>query len=146
MKALADRSAFLVVLLMSLAAPPLAAQQSQTGDDTQQLEAIEVIGSRIKRACTEGQTPVQTLTREELENRVRIDLADCLRRLSDSDRNIAEFYERVGNGLGARRHALRAIEEARQAGDQGRVAETENLLRDLPPEAGAPAAASGGGP
>lgn len=67
----------------------------------------------------------------ELEARVRLDLADSLRRLADSDRGIAHFYVRVGNEVGAKRHANRALVEARQAGDAERVDEAENILRDL---------------
>lgn len=67
----------------------------------------------------------------ELEARVRLDLADSLRRLADSDRGIAQFYVRVGNEVGAKRHANRALLEARQAGDAERVLEAEAILRDL---------------
>jgi hypothetical protein len=67
----------------------------------------------------------------ELEARVRLDLADSLRRLADSDRGIADFYVRVGNEAGAKRHADRALAEARQAGDAERVEGAEQILREL---------------
>ncbi|MFN0245167.1 MAG: tetratricopeptide repeat protein [Planctomycetota bacterium] len=67
----------------------------------------------------------------ELEARVRLDLADSLRRLADSDRGIASFYVRVGNEVGAKWHAHRAVMEARQAGDAERVEEAEEILREL---------------
>lgn len=66
------------------------------------------------------------------------DLADCLRRLVDNDLVIARFYERVGNTYGARRHASRAVLEAREAGDEERAQDAQQYLDSLPPdEAGA---------
>jgi tetratricopeptide (TPR) repeat protein len=104
----------------------------------------------IQRARTELEGWLQTWpSREgvspELESRVREDLADALRRLADSDRLIARFYEEVENEVGARRHAQRAIEEARQAGDEGRVREAEQILRDLGAEVVGPAPTPGAG-
>lgn len=90
--------------------------------------------------------------RPGLEEEVRLDLADSLRRLADSDRIIARFYVRVGNEAGARLHAERCAEEARQASDPERVQEAEELLRDLAPAKSGhaappkPAEAPGAGP
>jgi len=82
----------------------------------------------------------------ELENRVRLDLADSLRRLADSDRGIARFYVRVGNAYGARQHAERARLEARQAGDAQRTEDAEQILRDLDAEVVGPSPATGATP
>lgn len=79
----------------------------------------------------------------DLESRVRLDLADSLRRLSDSDHLISNFYSRVGNEAGARRHAERAVLEARQAGDPGRIEEGEERIRELGIEVVGPAPAPG---
>jgi outer membrane protein assembly factor BamD (BamD/ComL family) len=73
----------------------------------------------------------------DLEPKVRMELVDCLRRLSDSDLAIAQFYDRVRNGQGARWHALRAVEEARAAGDEERAQRAGVFLEKFPP---APAA------
>jgi hypothetical protein len=59
---------------------------------------------------------------------VRIDLADCLQRLTDSDLSIARFYETVENSTGFEFHARRALEEARQGGNEEQVAEAMDLL------------------
>jgi hypothetical protein len=75
----------------------------------------------------------------ELEPSVRIDLGDCLRRLSDNDMIVSRFYERVDNAHGARYHAERAIVEARDAGDEERVAEAQAWLDELPPDTDLPA-------
>jgi hypothetical protein len=68
----------------------------------------------------------------ELEPAVRIDLGDCLRRLSDNDMIVSHFYDRVDNAYGARRHARRAIDEAHDAGDEERVAAAREWLAGLP--------------
>lgn len=63
---------------------------------------------------------------------VERDLGDCLRRLVDNDLVIARFYERVGNVYGARRHATRAVLEARDSGDTARAQEAQRYLDSLP--------------
>jgi hypothetical protein len=76
-----------------------------------------------------------------LEPAVRVDLGDCLRRLSDNDMIVSRFYERVDNVHGARWHAERAIAEAKDAGDEERMAEARSWLEELPADtAGKPAA------
>ena len=47
------------------ALPALA--QDRGGDDAQTLQAIEVTGSRIKKAEVEGQTPILTITSQDIE-------------------------------------------------------------------------------
>jgi iron complex outermembrane receptor protein len=84
------------ILLLSFAAPPLHAQ-SQTGDDTQQLEAIEVTGTRIKRAGSEGQTPVLSLTKEQLEATGVTSIGDILQRLSISSSALNTKFNSAGN-------------------------------------------------
>jgi hypothetical protein len=64
----------------------------------------------------------------ELERGVRIDLTDCLRRLSESDLGIAAFYRRVDNAFGWRFHAERALESAELAGDDRRAARARALI------------------
>ncbi|MGQ0587212.1 MAG: TonB-dependent receptor domain-containing protein [Gammaproteobacteria bacterium] len=82
-------------VLLTLVAPPLAAQQ--TGDDTQQLEAIEVTGSRIKRSGTEGQTPIMSISREELEATGINSIGDILQRLSVSSSALNTKFNSAGN-------------------------------------------------
>jgi outer membrane protein assembly factor BamD (BamD/ComL family) len=78
----------------------------------------------------------------EFEERVQLDLADCLRRLCDNDLIIADFYATVGSEVGARFHRERALDEARAAGDEERMRAAREGL-DLFPEA---ADAGGGEP
>lgn len=84
----------------------------------------------------------------ELERGVRVDLGDCLRRLCDSDVIIADFYARVGKPRGERLHLERAVEEARVAGDEVRLASASARLAQLPPAPplGAPADAASPAP
>jgi outer membrane protein assembly factor BamD (BamD/ComL family) len=82
----------------------------------------------------------------ELAPHVGVALGDCLRRLCDSDLSIAGYYRTVGNPFGARFHAERAIEEARDAGDEARVRFAEGVVAELPPQAGAAPAPQAGAP
>ena len=100
------------------------------------IESPEYDRGALEKARTELEAwlrnwPSRPNVPPELEGRVRLDLADSLRRLADSDRGIAKFYLRVDNELGARRHAERAVLEARQAEDPERVAQAEEILREL---------------
>ena len=115
------------------------------------IESPEYDRGALERARTELEAwlrnwPGRNGVSPELEGRVRLDLADSLRRLADSDRGIANFYIRVGNEYGARRHADRALAEARQAEDPGRVQEAEELLRELGAEQVGPVAPPGVAP
>jgi tetratricopeptide (TPR) repeat protein len=70
----------------------------------------------------------------DLETQVRRNLADAVRRLADNDLDVARFYARVANPEGARYHALRAFETAKEGGDPDQVREAEALLESLPDE------------
>lgn len=87
----------------------------------------------LDRARQELQEWLVTHGANELEPKVRLDLADCLARLCESDLEISRFYDTVGNAFGAQRHARRAIEEARDAGDAERLRRAEEWQRALPP-------------
>ena len=51
-----------------LALPGLAAaQDTPPTDDATTLDTVQVTGTRIKRAEIEGQVPVQTVTREDID-------------------------------------------------------------------------------
>lgn len=71
--------------------------------------------------------------KDELEEGVRIDLGDALRRLSDNDMIVSHFYDRVDDAYGARFHAERAIAEARDANDMRRTEAAEEWLGRLVP-------------
>lgn len=88
---------------------------------------------QLERARQELQEWLVAHAANALEPKVRLQLADCLVRLCESDLNISRFYDTVENPFGAQRHARRAIAEARDAGDAARVKRAEEWQRSLPP-------------
>jgi hypothetical protein len=87
----------------------------------------------IAKARTEFEEWLTMFNGTELEPKVRIDLGDCLRRLSDNDMIVSRFYVRVDNAFGAQRHAHRALEEAKDAGDFERITDIQEWIDGLPP-------------
>jgi outer membrane protein assembly factor BamD (BamD/ComL family) len=69
----------------------------------------------------------------ELENSVRLDYADCLQRLVESDLFVARFYKRVSQWQGARLHAERALRIANETADERVIARATSVLDSLPP-------------
>lgn len=110
----------------------------------QSIASPEYDRSALLRARQEIGEWLRSFPGNDLEPKVRTDLADCLRRLSDSDMAIAGFYGRVNNPTGVRWHARRAADEAREAGDEGRARTAENFLQKFP-EPAKPAEAQGAG-
>jgi len=97
------------------------------------IKSPEYDRSAIAKARTELQEWLLAFSgKDDLEGRVRIELGDALRRLSDNDLIVSRFYHRVDNAYGARRHAERAVEEAREAGDERRVEAANEWLAELP--------------
>lgn len=72
----------------------------------------------------------------EIEPEVRDDLDDALRRLAQSDLLIAKFNHKVDCAYGVRLHATRALNEARQAGDEQREKRALDMLARLDPNEG----------
>ena len=95
------------------------------------LASPEYDRDELQRARGELETWLGTHPDDELEESVRRDLADCIQRLADNDLSIARFYARVDNAVGARQHALRALDEAREVENGELVGEIEALLADL---------------
>ncbi|MCP2871770.1 hypothetical protein, partial [Salmonella enterica] len=64
------RRTLAAAIQLSLAAciPGVAlAQETAAQEEAKTLDSVTVTGSRIKRADVEGQVPVQTLSREDIE-------------------------------------------------------------------------------
>lgn len=95
------------------------------------LKSPEYDRSELLQARRELDDWLRTLAGDPTEARVRLDLGDCLRRLSDNDLVVARFYRRVGNAYGSRQHAERALDEARAAQDDGRTRAAESFLSKL---------------
>ncbi|HET6546679.1 MAG TPA: TonB-dependent receptor [Rhodanobacteraceae bacterium] len=84
------------VVLSGLIAAPVYAQETR-GDDAQRLEAIEVTGSRIKKAEVEGQTPVQIITAEDIAATGLGSIGDVIQQLSVSGSSLNTKFNSAGN-------------------------------------------------
>lgn len=123
-------------LVLNQPASPLreAAQAHVPHMRLRQIKSTEYDRTTVLVARREIQEWLLTYSQKSpLEESVRVDLGDALRRLSDNDLIVSRFYDRVHNAYGARLHATRAIEEAREAGDEERVHAGEEWLAALPP-------------
>ncbi len=85
----AVRSALLLSLI------PIAVVQAQ--DEPRELDRIEVTGSRIKKAEIEGQTPVTTLTREDIARTGLTSVADIVQQLTGSGSSLNTRFNSSGN-------------------------------------------------
>jgi iron complex outermembrane recepter protein len=83
-------------ILCALHAGPVAAQD-RVGDDVQKLQAIEVTGSRIKKAEVEGQSPVLTITSKDIEATGLGSIGDVIQRLTVSGSSLNTRFNSAGN-------------------------------------------------
>ena len=88
-------SAMAGLLLTSFAIPLRA--QDRTGEDVQKLGAIEVTGSRIKRAEIAGQEPVVTITSKDIAATGLLSIGDILQQLSVSGSALNTKFNSAGN-------------------------------------------------
>ncbi|MGN6728934.1 MAG: TonB-dependent receptor domain-containing protein [Rhodanobacteraceae bacterium] len=93
-------------LLLSLALAPAAWAQDaqavspQTSTDqgnVQRLQAIEVLGSRIKKAEVVGQTPVLTITAKDIQQSGLASIGDVIQQLSVSGSSLNTKFNSAGN-------------------------------------------------
>jgi hypothetical protein len=98
------------------------------------IESPEYDRKQLLRARSEIEAWLAVYDDEDhaLEQRVRVDYADVLHRLAESDLGIARFYRRISQPYGARFHAARALAVAREAGDVALVRRSEGLIASLP--------------
>src|SRR6185312_16288883 len=83
------------LLLVTAAAPVFA--QDRGGEDVQKLEAVEVTGSRIKKAEVEGQTPVLTITAQDIAQSGLASIGDVIQQLSVSGSSLNTKFNSAGN-------------------------------------------------
>jgi iron complex outermembrane receptor protein len=86
----------LSTVLSGLYVVPVFAQD-KGGEDIQKLNAIEVTGSRIKRAEVEGQTPVLTITSKDIEATGLGSIGDVLQQLTVSGSALNTKFNSAGN-------------------------------------------------
>lgn len=82
-----------VALCVTALAPLGAAAQSATTD----LDRVEVTGTRIKRAEVEGQVPVQTLNRADIERTGLTSIGEVLQQLTGSGSALNAKFNSSGN-------------------------------------------------
>jgi iron complex outermembrane recepter protein len=83
------------VLSSSVSVPVFG--QDKGGEDIQKLQAIEVTGSRIKKAEVEGQTPVLTITSKDIEATGLGSIGDVLQQLTVSGSALNTKFNSAGN-------------------------------------------------
>ena len=88
-------SLLLAALLSIPAAMPALAQDR--GDDTQRLDTVDVIGTRIKKSAAEGQAPVMSLSHDQLAATGISSIGDILQRLSVSGSSLNTKFNSAGN-------------------------------------------------
>jgi len=99
------------------------------------LNSPEYDRNELERARSALEAWLASHAGHELEEQVRLDHADSLRRLADNDLSISRFYRTVDNLEGAEYHARRAVEEARLGADPKQLEECEDTLRTILAEA-----------
>lgn len=89
-----------------------------------------------RQALTQARTELidwlQSYPLDPASAQAKAALVDCNVRLYESDMLVSKFYARVDSPFGARFHALRAIDEAKEAGDAARQRAAEAWLAGLP--------------
>ncbi|MBU6199435.1 MAG: TonB-dependent receptor [Xanthomonadaceae bacterium] len=89
-------SAALGGLMLSTVATPVLAQ-NKPGNDVQKLEAIEVTGSRIKKAEIADQTPVITISAKDIAQTGLASIGDVIQQLSVSGSALNTKFNSAGN-------------------------------------------------
>ncbi len=113
------RSPLAIAVFAAIASLPAFAQSQ----DAKQLERIEVTGSRIKRAAIEGQSPIFTLTREDIAKSGLTSIGDVLQELTTGGKALNAKFNSSGNfgyppdgggiGAGSAQVDLRHLESKR---------------------------------
>lgn len=83
-------------LFLPLYAVPVLAQEHGSGE-AQKLEAINVTGSRIKKAEVEGQSPVIAISAKDIEATGLGSIGDVIQRLSVSGSSLNTKFNSAGN-------------------------------------------------
>jgi len=87
----------LAIGLAFVSQPSRLVAQDRVGDDTTRLEAIQVTGSRIKKAEVEGQTPVITITAKDIADSGLASIGDIIQQLSVSGSALNTKFNSAGN-------------------------------------------------
>ena len=94
--AAAVRCGLSIALLPTLFAIP-SAQAQQPSEQARQLDRIEITGSRIKKAEIEGQTPVQVISRAQIERSGLTSIGEVLQQTTGSGSALNTKFNSSGN-------------------------------------------------
>lgn len=99
MKALRRHTLAKAIQLSLLIAMPglVAAQDAPPSGEATTLDRVQVTGTRIKKAEIEGQTPIQTLSREDIERTGLTSIADIVQNLTGSGSALNTKFNSSGN-------------------------------------------------
>ena len=99
MKALRRQTLAKAIQFSLLIALPgfVAAQETPPSSDATTLDRVQVTGTRIKKAEIESQTPIQTLTREDIERTGLTSIADIVQNLTGSGSALNTKFNSSGN-------------------------------------------------
>jgi iron complex outermembrane recepter protein len=86
-----------VQLSLLLSLPAIAAAQDAAPAEATTLDRVQVTGTRIKRADIEGQVPVQTVTREDIERTGLTSIGDVIQSLTGSGSALNTKFNSSGN-------------------------------------------------
>jgi iron complex outermembrane receptor protein len=86
-----------VQLSLLLSLPAIAVAQEAAPAEATTLDRVQVTGTRIKRADIESQTPVQTLTREDIERTGLTSIGDIVQELTGSGSALNTKFNSSGN-------------------------------------------------
>ncbi|WP_149196637.1 TonB-dependent receptor [Luteimonas suaedae] len=90
------RLALAVQLSLLLAVPAVVSAQDNE-DQTRTLDAVQVTGTRIKRAEIEGQVPVHVVSREDIERSGLTSIGDVVQQLTGSGSALNTKFNSSGN-------------------------------------------------
>ncbi|WP_244244140.1 TonB-dependent receptor [Marilutibacter alkalisoli] len=77
--------------------PMLAVAQDEAGEQARTLDTVTVTGTRIKKAEIEGQVPINTITREDLDRTGLTSLGDIIQELTGSGSALNTKFNSSGN-------------------------------------------------
>ena len=86
-----------IQLSLLIAMPGLAAAQDTPPSDATTLDRVQVTGTRIKQAEIEGQVPIQTVTREDIERTGLTSIGDVVQALTGSGSALNTKFNSSGN-------------------------------------------------
>lgn len=85
-----------IALTLALAMPALQAEENSAGA-LNDLGPVEVLGSRIKKSDMEGQAPILTITRSQIEQSGLMSVGEVLQQLTSSGKALNAQFNSSGN-------------------------------------------------